>query len=149
VPTVARSRTIAAEREAVWELVCDPWHLPRWWPELERVEEVSEDAWTKVMTSPRGRTIRADFTRVEAEAPERLVWRQEIEESPFEAILSESVTEILLAPADVPKATLVELRQRRRLRGRYRLGRLMVRRATRRQLEGALDGLEQAFGPAS
>lgn len=145
MPTISRSRTVGADREAIWELISDPWHLPRWWPDLQRVEEVSPEAWTTVLTTPRGRTVRADYTRVEAEPPERLVWRQEVEESPFERILSESVTEIRLA-ADEPASTRVELRHRQRLRGKYRLGRPMVRRAARRQLDGALDGLERALG---
>jgi uncharacterized protein YndB with AHSA1/START domain len=146
VPTVTRSRTVRAERDAVWELVSDPWHLPRWWPELQRVEEVTGDAWTKVLKSPRGRTVRADYTRVETEPPERLVWRQEVEESPFERILSESVTEIRLEDAAEPASTQVELRLRQRLRGRYRLARAMVRRKARHQLDEALDGLEHALG---
>jgi uncharacterized protein YndB with AHSA1/START domain len=145
VRPIVRSRTVDASRGTVWELVSDPWHLPRWWPALQRVEEVSEDAWTKVLRTPRGRAVRIDYTRLEAEAPGRIVWRQEVEESPFEAILAESVTEILLEPAG-ERATRVELRARQRLRGRYRLGRLMVRRATGQVLEEALEGIEQAVG---
>jgi uncharacterized protein YndB with AHSA1/START domain len=142
LPTVSRSRTIAAERDAVWDVVSDPYHLPRWWPGVQRVEDASELAWTKVLQSPKGRTVRADFTRVSAEPPARLVWRQEVEESPFERILREAVTEITLEPAD--GRTRVELRSKQRLRGLARLGSFMVRRATAKQLEEALSGLEQA-----
>jgi uncharacterized protein YndB with AHSA1/START domain len=141
VPTVKRARAIAADRDALWEVVSDPYHLPRWWPGVQRVEEASEDAWTMVLQSPKGRTIRADFTRVSAEPPGRLVWRQEVEESPFERILREAVTEISLEPAD--GRTTVELRSTQRLRGLARLGSFMVRRATARLLEEALAGLER------
>jgi len=145
VPTVKRSRTIAAERDALWEIVADPYHLPRWWPSVQRVEDASPDAWTKVLRSPKGRTVRADFTRVSAEPPARLVWRQEVEESPFERILREAVTEISLEPAN--GATRVELRSTQRLRGLARFGSFMVRRATRRLLDEALSGLEHAAVP--
>lgn len=144
---VARSATVTAPRDAVWKVVSDPEHLPRWWPGVARVEEASADAWTKVLTSPKGRAVRADFTRAEAEAPRRLVWRQELLETPFERILSEAVTEIELEP-EGEEATRVSLRALRRLRGMSRFGGFMVRRATRRQLDDALAGLERAVGRA-
>jgi uncharacterized protein YndB with AHSA1/START domain len=145
--TVRRARTVAAGAEELWELVSDPDHLPRWWPGVVRVEEASPVAWTKVLSTPKGRVVRADFTRAEAEPPRRLVWRQELVESPFERILSEAVTEIALEP-EGEAATRVELRALRRLRGLSRLGGLMVRPATRRQLDEALDGLERVAGRA-
>jgi len=143
--TVKRKRTVAAAPDAVWELVSDPHHLPRWWPQVQRVEEVTDDAWTKVLRTPKGRTVRADYTRVEWQPPTRIVWRQEVEESPFEAILDESVTTISLA-AEGDDSTQVELSAEQELHGRYRFGGFMLRRATRRQLDEALDGIEQAVG---
>ena len=126
-------------------MVSDPHHLPRWWPSVQRVEEASEEGWTKVLRTDKGKAVRADFTRVEAEEPHRLVWRQEVEESPFERILSESVTELTLEPAGEGR-TRVRLRMRQKLRGMYRFGSLNVHTASARQLEEALDGLERAFG---
>ncbi|MBA2567015.1 MAG: SRPBCC family protein, partial [Thermoleophilaceae bacterium] len=76
-----RSRAVAADPDAVWALVSDPDALPRWWPGVERVEEVTDDAWTQVLSSSRGRAVRADFTRTEADPPRSLEWRQEIAES--------------------------------------------------------------------
>ena len=141
---VSRSRTVEAPPEAVWELVSDPWHLPRWWPSVVRVEECTPTAWTKVLTSPRGRTVRADYTRTEFHEPDRIAWRQELEESPFEAILEESVTEVELEP-DGDAAARVTLRLSQSLRGRYRIGGgFLLRRATRRQLDEALAGIEAA-----
>jgi uncharacterized protein YndB with AHSA1/START domain len=145
VPTVKRARSIAAERDALWAIVSDPYHLPRWWPSVQRVEDASAVAWTKVLRSPKGRAIRADYTRVSAEPPARLVWRQEVEESPFERILREAITEISLEPEN--GATRVELRSTQRLRGLARFGSFMVRRATARLLEEALTGLERAVVP--
>ncbi len=141
-----RSRTIAADRDEVWSVVSDPFHLPRWWPSVVRVEEASAAAWTKVMRAPRGTTVRADYTRVEARPPERLVWRQELEESPFERVFSSSVTEIHLRP-EGDGQTRVELVSEQKLRGRFRTGSFMVRRAARKLLDEALDGLEAAVAP--
>ena len=147
MPTVARARTIPVERQAVWDVVSDPYHLPRWWPRVERVEDATREAWTTVMRSPRGRAVRADFTRTEAHQPKRLAWRQELEESPFERVFAEAITEVSLEP-DGDGATRVELKAVQKLRGKSRYGGFMARRAARRQLDDALDGLHNALaGP--
>jgi uncharacterized protein YndB with AHSA1/START domain len=141
MPTVVRSRTIAAPREQVWELVSDPYHLPRWWPTVQRVEDVSDDAWTTVATSSRGRAVRFDWSRVYIEPPERIVWRQELAQTPFERFLRESVTGVILQAAG--DATEVELRIVRKLRGLARFGGgVQMRWAIRSELDGALDQLE-------
>jgi uncharacterized protein YndB with AHSA1/START domain len=140
MPTVVRSRTIAAPQQRVWELVSDPYHLPRWWPAVERVEDVSDDAWTTVATSRRGRAVRFDWSRVYANPPERIVWRQELAQTPFERFLRESVTGVILEPAGGD--TKVELRIVRKLRGLARFGGIQMRLAVRRQLDDALDQLE-------
>jgi uncharacterized protein YndB with AHSA1/START domain len=142
---VKRQRTVAAAPDAVWDLVSDPHHLPRWWPQVQRVEEVTGDAWTKVLRTPRGKTVRADYTRVSWRPRHEIVWRQEVEESPFEAILNESVTTIALEP-DGEHRTRVQLRAEQELHGSYRFGGFMLKRATRRQLDEALDGIERAVG---
>ena len=72
------------------------------------------------------------------------MWRQEVEETPFERILSESLTEIGLEPDDGD--TRVRLVARMQLRGFARLGSMQVRRAAARQLNAALDGIEAAVG---
>jgi uncharacterized protein YndB with AHSA1/START domain len=129
----------------VWEVISDPAHLPRWWPDVVRVEDATALAWTKVLSTPKGKTVRADFTRLTAEPPRRITWRQEVEESPFERILSENRTEVELEP-EGDAATRVELVSVQRLRGMSRLGGFMFRRATGRKLDEALDGLERALG---
>jgi uncharacterized protein YndB with AHSA1/START domain len=143
MPTVVRSRTIAAPQQQVWELVSDPYHLPRWWPTVQRVEDVSDDAWTTVATSSRGRAVRFDWSRVYADPPERIVWRQELAQTPFERFLRESVTGVILQ--DGGGSTKVELRIVRKLRGLARFGGLQMRFAVRRELDAALDGLESAL----
>jgi hypothetical protein len=99
-----------------------------------------------VLRSPKGRLVRADFTRVELEEPERIVWQQEIEESSFERFLSRSVTEIVLEPADGGESTRVRITARQRLRGLARFGGFIVRRATGRQLTEALEQLDEIAG---
>jgi len=145
MPRISRARTIPAPRDEIWEVVRDPYHLPRWWPRVERVEEVEGAAWTKVMFSSRGRAVRSDFSRVETEAPRRMLWRQEVDESPFERLLSESTIELVLEP-DGDERTRVRLTADQSLRGKTRFGGMMVRRATRRTLDEALRGLQRAFG---
>ncbi|HEX4734582.1 MAG TPA: SRPBCC family protein [Thermoleophilaceae bacterium] len=136
-----RSRTIAAPQQQVWDLVSDPYHLPRWWPRVERVEDVSAEAWTTVVTSSRGRAVRFDWSRVYINPPERVVWRQELTHTPFERHFRESITGVILH--DAGDSTKVELRIVRKLRGLARFGGgIQVRRAARRELDSALDELE-------
>ena len=144
MPTVVRRRTVSAAPEDVWSVVSDPARLPEWWPGVARVEEASPETWTTVLTSPKGKTVRADYTRVEAEPPRRLVWRQEVDESPFERILSESVTALTLS-AEGAGSTDVQLAVRHRPRGFARFGFVQLRMAAVRQLEQALEGLDSLF----
>jgi uncharacterized protein YndB with AHSA1/START domain len=144
VARTRRRREIAASPERLWRTVADPHHLARWWPGVERVEDASELEWTLVFRSGRGKTIRADFTLVEAETPERLRWRQELEATPFERFLAESVTEIRLAPVGEGAKTRVDLSLSQRLRGWARVGAFLFRGASKRRLDEALANLDRA-----
>ncbi len=84
MPTVRRARTVEVPPRAVWDLIAEPHDLPRWWPGVQRVEDASPRAWTTVLLSRKGRPVRADYTRVDADPPRRIVWRQEVDETPFE-----------------------------------------------------------------
>ncbi len=141
MPVVARTRVVPVPPDRVWDLVSDPHSLPRWWPDTERVEDATPLAWTKVMKTPRGRTVRADFTREQAAEPRTLRWRQEIDETPFEGILHEAVTEVALEREG--EGTRVRIEQRQKLRGKARFGAFLFRRATARKLDSALDRLEE------
>ena len=143
-----RETVVAATPHEVWVVVSDPEQLPRWWPGVTRVEEATPEAWTKVLSSPRGKVVRADYTRVETVPEERLVWRQEVEGSPFERIVASALTTVSLAPAEGTgtKATIV-LDQKPR--GWARFAPVQFRAAAARQVKGAVDGLEALFeGPA-
>lgn len=142
MPTIARSRTVPAAPERIWSLVSDPWRWPSWWPNVARVEEAAPGAWTAVLTSANGRTMRADYSLEESVHPTLLRWRHEVEESPFERIMAASVTELSMEEVG-EDSSLVSLTAQIKLRGFSRLGGLQVRRATRRQLDGALAGLEE------
>lgn len=142
-----RSRVLNAEPDAVWAVIEDPHHFPRWWPGVVRVEGVSDDRFTHVYTTKKGRTVRIDFRVLTTEAPDaespgHRSWEQDIPGTPFERVLREAITEIWLAPADVASAR-VTIVQRQKLRGYSRTGGWMLRRATRARLDEALDGLER------
>jgi uncharacterized protein YndB with AHSA1/START domain len=142
---------IGAPVEAVWSVISDPYHLPRWWPRVTRVENVQGEArkgrarWTAVLDTEAGRGVRADYRCISAAENERFLWEQEIADTPFERILRTARTEIRLRPTRGATEVTVEIRQA--LRGLSRLGSPMMRRATGRTLTGALDGLEWALGP--
>jgi uncharacterized protein YndB with AHSA1/START domain len=151
VPRVSRTRVIAAPRERVWELVSDPHHLPRWWPKAIRVEDVRQTGsgrrtrWTTVLGTERGKGVRADYRCTSSADGERYVWEQEIEGTPFERILRFSKLEIELGDAS-DGGTSVRFTSSERLKGLSRLGSPMMRRAAKRRLEEALDGIERAAG---
>jgi len=146
MPTVRRARTVEVPPRAVWDLIAEPHDLPRWWPGVQRVEDASPRAWTTVLLSRKGRPVRADYTRVDADPPRRIVWRQEVDETPFERFLAESETEVTLgAAAGDHEATRVEMEVRERLKGVSVLGGFMLRRATRRRVDGALEGLARVL----
>ena len=145
MPTTRRSRTVAAVPEQVWETVSDPYHLPRWWPRVERVEAVTDEHFTEVLGTEDGRSLRADFRVIDSRAPERRAWEQEVQGTPFERVFAASSTEIKLLPdGDGTRVTVV---MRQQLRGSARMGGFMVRRATGRVLDEALKALEALHGP--
>jgi uncharacterized protein YndB with AHSA1/START domain len=138
---VRRETVVPRGVEEVWRVVSDPERLPQWWPGVARVEDASATAWTTVLTSAKGKAVRADYTRTAASEPERVVWRQELEATPFERILTEATTSVELAAAD--GGTLVTLALDQKPRGWARLAPFQFRAAGKRQVEGALEGLER------
>lgn len=142
---VHRERVVPAAPVEVWGIVSDPMRLAAWWPGVSRVEEASREAWTTVLVSKTGKSVRADYSLVEAEEPERLKWRHEVTASPFERLLRESTTEIALAP-DPAGGTKVRLTLEQRPRGWARFSPFQLRAAARRQADAALDGLAGLFG---
>jgi uncharacterized protein YndB with AHSA1/START domain len=146
VPTARRSRLIAAPAQDLWDVIADPHHLPRWWPRVARVEDVEAGAFTEVMKTGRGKTVRADFELVSSDAGARsLSWRQRLAGSPFARVLSEAQTTISLKEATEGTEVTIVLKQT--LAGILpRLGSRMVRRAAANTIEQALDGLEHISG---
>jgi uncharacterized protein YndB with AHSA1/START domain len=138
---VRRARTVAAPPDAVRSVVSDPQRLPAWWPGVTRVEEASERAWTTVLTSARGKVVRADYTLLERTPPQRVAWRHEVAESPFERILADSRTEIELEAEDGRTRVTIAIVQSPR--GWARLGIWQLRAATAKQVRAALDGLAE------
>jgi uncharacterized protein YndB with AHSA1/START domain len=142
---VRRERVVPCPPSEIWRIVSNPARLPAWWPGVSRVEEASSEAWTTVLISPKGKSVRADYSLVEAREPEWLRWRQEVEESPFERLLSEATTELELEP-DPGGGTRVRLTLNQRPRGWARFSPFQLRAAAARQAEGALEGLADLAG---
>jgi uncharacterized protein YndB with AHSA1/START domain len=134
----------------VWNLVSDPYDLPRWWPRTSRVESVDRkpegkrSQWTKVLETAEGRGVRADFRCLSSAAGERYVWEQQLSGTPFEKHLRSSTLAIGLR-ADGGE-TEVRLTSEQRLRGLSRLGSPMMRGGQGKTLDQALDGIEAALG---
>jgi hypothetical protein len=112
------------------------------------MEGVEDDRFTQVFMTKKGRAVRADHFVLAADPPGpggdppgHVAWGQEIEGTPFERVLSESTTEVRVEAAD--GGTLVTITQTQKLRGYSRTGGLLLRRATRKKLDEALEGLEQ------
>lgn len=149
MPTVRRSRTVAASSDRVWEVVADPHHMPRWWPLVRRVEDVSASGFTQVLGSSKGRLYRADYQVLASEAPSgeagdaRCMWGLEVEGSPWERYFEERITEVVLEPDDGHTRVTISLIQRPR--GYSRTGGFMLRRAARRMIDEALEGLSGLF----
>ena len=156
--TARRSRTIPASAEELWEVVRDPHHLPRWWPRVTRVEDVEGYAFTEVMTTTKGKIVRADFDVLANDEQARtLTWAQRIEGTPFARVLRSAETEVWLVPAGEPAerlapgqngpATEVTIELRQALAGLLpRFGGFIVRRAAAATIDQALDGLERISG---
>jgi uncharacterized protein YndB with AHSA1/START domain len=142
---VRRERVVPAPPAEVWRVVSDPTRLPAWWPGVSRVEEASREAWTTVLVSRTGKSVRADYSLVAAEEPDRVEWRHEVEASPFERLLRESTTEIALT-ADAGGGTNVRLTLDQRPRGWARFSPFQLRAAARKQAEAALEGLAELLG---
>jgi uncharacterized protein YndB with AHSA1/START domain len=162
VPTAHRTRTIAASVQELWEVVGDPHHLPRWWPRVNRMEAVKDDEFTEVLMSAKGKIVRADFRLLDVSGPHRIVWAQQVENTPFERVLKSAETEIGLSALDggsqgPATEVTIELRQelqgvvpssgrRSWMSGVSRLGGPLVRRAANATLTEALAGLERIVG---
>ncbi len=135
--------------DEVWELISDPYSLPRWWPRTSRVESVDRkpegkrSQWTKVLETAEGRGVRADFRCLSSAQGERYVWEQQLAGSPFERHLRSSIVEIGLRRKD--QATEVSLSSDQKLRGMSRLGSPMMRGGQGKILSQALDGIERAL----
>jgi uncharacterized protein YndB with AHSA1/START domain len=145
MPRTRRSRVIAADPSAIWHIVGDPHNLSRWWPRVERVEQVTAGAFTEVLRSDRGRAIRADHRLSELQENERIEWTQLLDGTPFARVMSEGVTGVTLEPVKDGQGTKVTLERRQTMRGMSRFGGgFMVRRATSKVLDGALEALADA-----
>ncbi len=142
MPSVSRSRTVRASPADVWRIVGDVAHLARWWPLVERVEGIRRGEFTQVMRTKKGRAIRADYRVVEMDRGRTMRWAQEVDGTPFERFLALNEMAVDLEPEG--DGTSITISSRQKLRGLSRVGGgVMLKRATKKQLDEALDGLEK------
>ena len=142
MPVTRRRGRVAAPPPVVWQTVADPHQLPRWWPRVERVEGVDGRGFTQVLRSDKGAVVRADFRIAVKHKPTAIAWTQELDGTPFAKLLRTAQTQVQLTAAP-GEATDVELRLEQKLQGVSRLGGFLVRRAARKQLDGALAALTE------
>jgi len=147
-----RTRQLIATPQALWEVVEDPFAMTRWWPDVARVEGVEDDRFTLVFQTRRRRPVRMDFRVLASDAPGsggeasgHRAWEQEVAGTPFERVLDSAITEVLIEPAQ-GGTSQVTIAQLQKLRGYSRTGTLMLRRATNKRLDEALDGLARIVG---
>jgi hypothetical protein len=146
-----RSRLLIVHPLTLWQVIEDPFQMPRWWPDVTRIEGVEDNRFTQVFQTKRRHTVRMDFRVLVSEAPGsggepsgHRAWEQEVQGTPFERVLDQSITEVLIDPT--PGGTSqVTIGQLQKLRGYSRTGALVMRRATNKRLDQALDGLAQLF----
>jgi uncharacterized protein YndB with AHSA1/START domain len=144
--SATRKRVLAAPVEEVWKVIEDPHQMPRWWPDIERMEGVEGDHFTQVFKTRRRRTVRADFRVLASEPPGarftsgHRTWEQILPGTPFESVLIEALTEIAVEPAE-GGGTRVMIALRQRLRGYSKTGAWAMRGATSKRLDQALEGL--------
>lgn len=112
---------------------------------MTRVEAVTDDRWTQVFKTKKGRPVRADFRVLLSEPPGLRSWEQEIPGTPFERVLNESIIEIHLEPVTGGE-TEVTIAHHQKLRGYSKTGGFLLNRATKSKLDEALDGLAVATG---
>ncbi len=169
MPTASETRVLQAPAGVLWELICDPHHLPRWWPRVERVEGVQGALFTEVLRSGSGQRVRADFEIVKRDEREmRMVFEQQVAGTPFARVLSASVTEVHVQPRmgmNDSAATEVSITLAQTPHGWFggasanqpagfpmlnglfaRLGSPMMRKAAINTVKEALDGLDRISG---
>jgi uncharacterized protein YndB with AHSA1/START domain len=148
VPVTRRSAVVAAPPSVVWQTVADPNRMPAWWPRVERVEGVSGTGFTQVLRSDRGALVRADYRIGKRNRPRVVSWAQDLEGTPFGRLLKRAETTVTLEAAQGEGGTRVEIRLEQRLQGVSRFGGFLVKRAARKQLDGALKALGELHDAA-
>lgn len=144
--TVTRDRVLQAPASELWEVVGDPFHLPRWWPRVQRVEGFDGESFTQILSTSKGKGVRADFRLLESEQERLMRWEQELANTPFEKVLKSAHTEIRLEEQGA--GTLVTLTQSHSFKGKMAaFGARKMKGVSEETLENALTQLAQIVEP--
>ena len=136
---------LAAPQAQVWRQVSDPFELANWWPRVVRVETHAKDSFTEILTTDKGRDVRADFRVVDSRPPHHWSFVQELDDTPFEAVLRSARTTISLE-AEGDQSTSLSITVERKLRGLGRFGGPMMACASKKQLAHAMERLGEIHG---
>lgn len=146
-----RTRTFPVSPDAVFDVVSDPRQQNRWWPRVDRVENVDGGAgkertrWTNVLAADSGRRLRLDYRCTASTRPTRYMWEHELEGTMFENHMKSQTTEILLEPdGEGTSMTIVSINE---LRGSARIAGFSMKGTQRDLLDMAFDALEETLVP--
>ena len=112
-------------------------------PACTRVEEATPLAWTTVLTSPKGKSVRADYTRVDRRAADAARLAPGGRGVALRAHPGRG-DDLARAGAAEGDGTRVAIELDQKPRGWARFAPLQFRAAGTRQVQGALDGLREA-----
>ena len=143
LPSTSIEVPLSVSADQVWEWVADPGRLPRWWPDVDRVDRPGEATYVRWVTSPRGRAVPMRFELSSLEPGVCVTWSQAIIGTAFERAVKSATEEISLKSVD--DGSLVRLTISRKLRGTAKLGSFFVRRGQKQQLALAAEGLSGEF----
>jgi carbon monoxide dehydrogenase subunit G len=135
---IVRSVEIGTPIDAVFAFVADPRNDVRWCPKVRSVEEVGDGRYTVVHKPVPGKPERRlDMTRVTADPPRRIEWREDDGTDVFEATYE---LEDLGGRTRFTQRSVAELGAPRLLRPLYRAG---IGRDIARQLKELKKLLEE------
>ncbi len=154
-----RSRSLRGRPPRAWRLLADPDNLPRWWPETD-ARRVASRARPGARPQPlhpglgdraRARPVRADYRCTAATRASGSSGSSRSRAPRSRSSCARAVLEVRVGEDEGEERSRVTIEARRRCAASRVSAAPMMRRATKRTLEAALDGIERALvaGPGT